>query len=240
MYSRAFQNIDIQTLSNVRFYDLPNMLGQLTSHLHEFQLQDQLLQNGEYIGKIITQCFHRLEKLIASKYFTNLVKTIKGTDKLFRNHDYTSLDRLFVKKNTDLKQGKQISVNNLADLLPYPLENYVVQTDIKKINIVGKKQIPIYCDVDFLMIHAIMELLFFCRYNKNFIQYIVVGSGDKDYSEICRMAKDQGILVVSVSFMGEGLSVSTIQNSDIVFILYPTLCIVKPYRYCLEELMHPQ
>jgi len=134
---------------------------------------------------------------------------------------------------------RQVSVEDIAKYLPFAKSTYIVQSEIKKYHYIKKNAYPIYADVDALVIHALVELLYYCHYNQNFVQYLVIGSGDKDYSDMCRMAKEDGILVVSISFMGEGLSKNIFEHSDIIFILFPRLCILKPYRYCLEELTAP-
>lgn len=236
MYADGLQNLRPDLLTNVRFYDLPNMMGQLTTYLHQQHLHNKMLKDGTYVGKILSTCFNRLVALLDSQYFENLVKTVKGKNYLTRSHALYSADRIFVKQQTDLMIGKQIGVTDLSQLLPYREVDYVVQSEIKKYIRHKGSEYPIYCDVDAMMIHALVELLYYCKYEKNFIEYIVVGSGDKDYSSACKMARECGVLVVAVSFMGEGFSQNMLDQSDIAFILYPKLCIKKPYIYCIEEL----
>lgn len=235
MHSQALQHCNPDITTNVRFYDFPNMVGQLTGYLHQCNKHGSHLKDHEYVCNIMSDRFFKIARLFQSDYFRNLVIHFKGKDWLSQYHCETNFEKIFIKKMTDLKKGTQIHVDKFIEYLPYTKKEFVIQNKIKTIQWRNNVSYPIYSDIDFLIIRGYMELLFYCQYERNFIQYLVVGSGDKDYSEICEMARDKGILVISICFMGEGVSHEMFEYSDALFILYPKLCILKPYRYNIEQ-----
>jgi len=236
MQSRALKGINVGLLTNVRFFDFPNMAGSFTTFLH-YQNKSDLLKDGYYFNEMIKKTFHKIEKLLSSDYFRSLVNDIKGKYFLSYTIDFTNITRIFIKEKTDLTQGYQSSKEEIMNALPYGKDEYVIQDKLKNYYRKKGKLFTVYKDIDFHILNAMIEIFYFCKYEENFLQYIVIGSGDKDYSDVCKIAKESGIVIIVIAFRGDIISKEMKKIADIVFILHPTLCIIKPYVKNIEKII---
>lgn len=215
----------IDPFSHFCFVDLPNLFGLITSNLIPDRDLLSLDDLKKRIFKILSPRLDRLFRILKSPLLTRLLHQVNPD--LFHTdiHNECALYRFFCKKMIDIAKDRQISAEEIGRQLGIEPYELILEHRVKY----HRKTNDVYCDSDFLMIHAAMEALYESYYRSKNLQYIVICSSDKDYDGIIEAAHKMGVITILVSFFGENVSLRLNDLADIIIILYPRVVIRKPF-----------